>query len=487
MTDFYTDRAQTLALLGGGWPGYGRRSEVASYAAGVGRLLAERMDDVRYLVAACGRKTIGLRRTDRWYKLTLRREDLEAGSVVQYGEGRQYGDGLNYGAVQPNVWRVAKPAKLAHVEFMTSSITHGEATFHPGQDFEITATQIGLFFDPFADPRLPVETILGDDPTDEVTLWLANAAFDFKDPYTQFGYVFGVDGDNTRHYLDAVNAVYDAAIEGPSEDVVRRLVAASFGCDVVRRDAETVELVFDDGRWLWIVTDAEVYQFRTGLAASVAAGDVVHKGDTLTDAIQFGDFRKGVPPTWLAQATLPREWLGDAYIGGLTFGGADVPLAFADGAASFALGGHPLDVAAFWAKVAANGAASDKTFAQYLDVRAVPSEPTTAATLPATINPLAFAAANLLRNNAVAVMADADGLTGDGLDVLRLLRDVLPLGRLVLLVIRYRIDEEPVTVDDASGPTSVDASESHVIESDTQNVPVIEDEAELSTLGASCI
>src|SRR5690606_17803300 len=114
-------------------------------------------------------------------------------------------------------------------------------------------------------------------------------------------------------------------------------------------------------------------------------------------------FQRGQVPAELRAVELGRGWLAAGFVGGLTFENKDVPLVVeSDGVytrLSWELGGWDQDVRRFFDQLHARGLANPPTLAQLLDRRTNPAGEPTAANLPATINPLAFLVANVLRNH----------------------------------------------------------------------------------------
>ncbi len=130
------------------------------------------------------------------------------------------------------------------------------------------------------------------------------------------------------------------------------------------------------------------------------------------------------------------------YAGDLVFANKTVPLQVtADGAGrtrvSWEISGFAADVTRFWDAVHANGVARGQTLANLLDIRPHPVGEPTAASLPATINPLGFLIANFLRSNCFLIRIDAAALTVNGLTMqpLQLLRRIVPPHTMMIILI----------------------------------------------------
>jgi hypothetical protein len=116
---------------------------------------------------------------------------------------------------------------------------------------------------------------------------------------------------------------------------------------------------------------------------------------------------------------------------------------------SWQLGGFPYDVEKFWTDVHTAGVARTQTLAMLLDVRETPVGQPTAASLPATINPLQFLADNLLRNNAYIVKVRPGSVLARRLPYVPVdqLRKIQPPHTLMLLIVELGYQDQPILME----------------------------------------
>lgn len=377
-----------LAQLGSFWSGaYRGDLPVASVVAARGRLARQAASDAAELRAAVARATAPVLHTRLWHPVKLL-------------ASRRTGT-----ATYP------APAGLADVSALTNRLTEPSRVLTRGLDFSLAGGLLTFTADPFADPLVGTQDLLsGTAVADrQALLWAYRAGFDTRNVYTQFGYALGLDLGSSDASKALVNAVYDALADGGTAWSVDRVLALAAGVPLAR-GGETVTQILTDSRSLWVVTDKNAYPHHPLATPTVAVGDALAKGQSLTDTLRFFEFGRGVVPSAadLPALTLTPGLLGAGYSGGLTWSNVAVAVAVDEAdpsgytKVSWDLGGAPADVTAFWDAVQAAGAAKGSTLAMAMDLRPqrpLPGQPT-AATLPATVNPLAFLVQNVLRDNA---------------------------------------------------------------------------------------
>ena len=443
---------QLLALLGSFWSDvYAGRAQLETYCAGIGQLAMQAADDLNEAFACLSRDTVPVLHTTPWQVVYALQSQAESvGDPARYGGGLFYDGSDDYGGtVALTGYPVAAPG-LADVSLIFNRLTGPSASLVKGLDYLVTTAPDGstrLLFrnDPFADPRWATRILYdaSGNPIDaELALWLFRPSFDRALVYRHFGYVLGLPLPSSEGSKQLVGALFDAAVLGTSASRIDDALAALTGVPFAAGD-ETVLAAAQDDRGLLVLTDQSAYRLPAASTPLVAAGDVLAAGQPLCDAWQVFELNQGVLPLRLTAIAAGRGLLGDGYEGDITFVNAATPLVVTTDPvgktrAEFALAGFPADLSRFWDTVHARGLVSGITLARLLDVRGpgAPTEPT-AASLPATVNPLQFLAANVLRQNAVVVMIRAGALPGDapGLYPLRLLRKFTPPHTLVLLLI----------------------------------------------------
>jgi len=338
-------------------------------------------------------------------------------------------------------------------------MTEPSVTLIQGIDFILTPGALTLRTDPFLNPNIPTTPIWanGQIVDQQADLWLFRPQFDQQTVYEQFGYLLRLrTKESSEEYRQLVNSLLDAIVGGTTENRIRLALSAITGTPLTREAQETVEDVFLDNDGLVVVTDQHAYRFPAEANPVVAIGDVVLAGDPLTDAVTFYEFNRGQTPdaVQVPALALGRGVLAAGYYSDLVFPNKTVPWVITTDPAgqtrmSFEIGGFPTDVTQFWDSVHEAGVASGRTLANLLDTRTNKVGEPTAATLPATVNPLQFLCQNLLRDNAflVRVRPEALGANAVGLEYLRVLRKIIPPQTLMFVLVELTYTDDPVTLD----------------------------------------
>ena len=419
----------------------------------MGRSMLDVQAQLDEAVACLSRSTVPALARREWRLAVLTRSSGGPVSTRPFGApGARFGDdGRSYGVPSGPVGYPTGLAGMVACSWAFNRIGSPSRSLAAGLDFTVVpggpsgCPSIVFRVDPFADPAWPRRTLLGPDGTtadEEMYVWLFDARFDRRYIWTHHGYVLGLDRPSTPAYGRLVATLTDAAAFGSSAAGLAAALSAATGVPLAR-GAERVEAAYVDSRGDGVVvTDAAAYRCA-GSSPVVAAGDATGGGDALFSALSIHELNRGQVPRNLGALALGPGMLLPGFRGELAFEDRDLPLEWrADAAgrpyAYCRLGGFPGDVDAFWAEVHRRGVAAGRTLGQALDLRPSPAGQPTAATLPATLNPMRFLAANVLRGRAVVAVVEAGSAGRDavGLGALPLLRRVVPPGAVLLIVVK---------------------------------------------------
>jgi hypothetical protein len=454
------DPRKLLALLGSFWGDlFLGVDQVVGHLAGAGEAGYQASIDLAETIRSVGRPTVPVFHTEQWYSCVILESARGSVPVLYGGTGSGvFGGGLSYGASAVPVYSWACP--VANVDLIMNRIYDPSATLTRGVDFVIDGGRLVFLADPFADPRFIPGPVLDDEGRAidrQVTLWLFRPAVDQQHIWMQFGYIMGIQLPSSPEYKDLVNALLDAITGCTATEQLDRMLAAVTGCPLARGDEVVVDIAVV-GDTLLVITDRWAYQFPTAATPVVRVGDGVEEGDALVDTVETWYLNHGTVPGWLGGLAVGEGLLQPGYLSDLMFSDVDTPLVVepdVDGytKVSWALGGFPADVAAFWDDVHARGVASGTTLAHMLDVRESPVGEPGPGSLPASINPLGFLAANYLRHNALLVRINTGGCgpAALGLDQLRHLRRIVPPHEAILIVIEMPVVQDSVIVDGVDG------------------------------------
>jgi hypothetical protein len=472
------DRPHTfLATLGSFWAStYKAQDQMETYAELNVQLEAQNHLLLLETAACVARSKIPLFHTENWHLLQLKTSDLDAGNsrLVRFDGATRLDGSAQFDRPQAtDQYAFPLPPNLVSAPLIMNRITNPSRIWTQNVDYVVdTARQLLIFRDnPLTDPLVAIRPLVEDGIIidQEAGLWLFRGQFDWQYAYDHFGYVLGIKMASSQGYKELLNALFDGLVGGLTGSRLRRALAAMTGTPLVVEPTETVELVEVGCDKVLVATDKNAYQFNGRCVPLVAAGDVVHAGDPLTDVLTIHEFNRGDLPEDLLALALGRGFLASCFYGELVFENREVPLVVDEDHRSgytycrFALGGQPLEVTQFFDDMHARGVAAIPpatcdnegarrgTLAHLLDTRAKLISETKAANLPATINPLRFLITNVLRNNAFVVRIKASGMGRGrvGLYNTRHLRKLLPPHAAMLLLIDLHAGEDRV------GPSSI--------------------------------
>jgi hypothetical protein len=497
----YDDPNLLLSQLGSHWRQfYGGRELVRRLLQAYAENETQTLLNYQELVACLSRQSVPVYHRQRWFALQV----LESGltdHVLRYGDGAVYGpnppDNFNYQYGTTSRARLPSlllPEGLQRVPVITDGVTSPATVWTYGQDYRIEGRRLVLANNPFDDGRFHIESVFDDTgtQTDRVaTLWLFGSLWDSRWIADKFGYTVGTSEDSSSEYRDLVNAAWDALTQGSAHSHVLTVLSAIFDGPICKTDGEVVELVTYHGDRLWIATDKAVYSAPGDATATVAAGDTLQQGDSLTDVLTFLDLTSGQRPAELDRLHIPADMTAGGLYSGLTFWSTPVPLQVTTDdngvtRVAFELGGDPDDVTAFWDEVHRRGTLPGQTtLARLLDVRGpdAVTEPT-AASLPATIVPADFLVENLARFNLATFkikVFDSPRQLDSGL--VRLLRRVVPPWNAAVLIFELQIQDDTMSPEAAGTTTDPGTSE----EAEAMLAGDCEDDLDPAIIAESCI
>jgi hypothetical protein len=423
------------------------------------QLDAQAHNDLAELIDSISRFSVPILHRENWYVLTFRESQLNTTvlNMPRYdGTYRFKADNqFNYGVpISTPLFCFDIPAELTDFTVLLNRISAASLSLVRGIDFEVRDSVIAFTANPFDNELVPKQNVYdGNDIVDrEITFWVYRGQFDRETIYQQFGYVLNTRLPSSRAYRDFLNMIFDGLVEGTTARNVEGALAAICDVPLVKADGEVVKYLLPDRRSYWIVTDQNAYAVHLDSTITVAVGDVLKQGQTLTDTLKFYEFNRGQVPTDIAALSLGRGVLASGYYQDLVFENKTVALEVTtddDGRTrvEFEVQGLPGDVIQFWDEVHARGTADgEQTLAQLLDRRTNPNGEPTALNLPTTINPFGFLCQNILRNNAalVKVKTSLVGPHALGMHNARLLRKLIPAHTMLLVLTEISAADEIV-------------------------------------------
>lgn len=458
------------ALLGSLWSRvYDGRDLVLAKLQGVGGLYEQLLNDLQETALAVSRHTVPVLHKEYWHFLTLRQSELNNNSAAlwRFDHGQAFDSGLRFDSATGLDYTFDLPAGLTDAHLIMNRITEPSAVLHKNLDFQIDLEARGLVFreNPFDNPDFPQTPVFenGAIADYEIKLAIFCGQFDNEQIYRQFGYVLDLHRTSSEEYRRLVNAVFDALTGCTAKAQLEDLISLMADIPLVKEETEEVEQIASDNRFQWIITDRHCYSFHLDATPTVAVGDTVHAGDTLTSGIEKLEFRRGELASDIRAIVLGKGFLSPDFAGELVFENSDQAVTLQDQAVSFPIGGLPSDVELFWELVRSRELV--RGYSLYDRLR-------TTGPIPTTINPAAFLAANVLRNNAVAYRVAVSEFGTMPLDhnPEDLIRRIMPPRSTVLLLFELSPLVQSVTMSAASGVAPFDMLPVRVDAVDAANV-----------------
>jgi len=458
------DARRLLAVVGSFWSEtYAGSDLVASVLHAKAQQQAQAQLDLYELLASFSRFKVPVFHKENWSLLTLKESELNSSNLPKFDGAYTFTDGLKFDTPLPSAtFAWPAPPGLVSANVISNQITRADFTLTRGTDFTLQDGVVAFCVNPFTLPNAHISQVfVAGQVTDRVLyLWVYAGEYDWDTVYRQFGYALDLKLKSSRTYKDLVNAVFDGLVTGTSAKCLDQFMSAV--CDVpLAVTHETVQHVLSDAHGRWVITDSNAYAFSRAANVTVTPGTQLIPGQAMTDALTFFDFNCGQLPDSIQAISLGGGTLSAAFLNELVFENKQVPLVVEEDVdgftkVSFALGGWPTDIEAFWESVHTQGVASNDTLAMRLDTRENRATQPTAVNLPATINPAKFLIENIYRGNAFAIVVrpQAFGPDAIGMHAARHLRRLVPPQTLCLLFVSQDFAESVTMVSPGTETTA---------------------------------
>jgi len=211
------------------------------------------------------------------------------------------------------VYSLAPNTPLRKFSVVADRVIGPKAIYVNGVDVIIDPSNV-LYFnsDPFQNSSIPRAAIINDNGTpatfvdnngdkhnDElIILWCYNAENDKNYLYDNFGILFDFKLPSSEKYKAMLQGVFNLFVSGPTVNAIKSVMAAFTGVTPVVNTQETIQDVYSDNIYKYVITDKEVYRFDKdqNLMPGVKAGKVVYGGEILVDVVQYYDAL--IKPNW---------------------------------------------------------------------------------------------------------------------------------------------------------------------------------------------
>jgi hypothetical protein len=298
------DRGRTLlALLGSYWfRTYTNRYQVRSYVDATASVVAQTHKNLLELVAALSRHTTPLFHEELLLPVTIRKSQMNTSvtnSALFNKTGTTFDDKLLFDVpVANDLFAFPLPDKLVDVKQLFNKITFPTVALLKDVDFVVDDEQHGLVFasNPFDNSGFTHRAIYSNNivTDEEITLWGFCGQYDYDYIFNQFAYAVGLHLKTSQGYKDLTNAIFNALIEGgASAKNLDMAFSAISGIPLSVDPHETIEVVEEDSRGVFIATDRNVYRFAAGVTPLVAEGQTITAGTALVRGVDVREFFVG--------------------------------------------------------------------------------------------------------------------------------------------------------------------------------------------------
>jgi hypothetical protein len=227
-----------------------------------------------------------------------------AGQTFLFGKSKSASAGVY--SLSPNV-------PLRKFSVIADRVLGPQSVYINGVDVVIDSSNV-LYFnsDLFQNSNIPKATIItekgapatfvdsnGVKHNDElIILWCYNAENDQNYLYDNFGVLFDFELPSSAAYKAMLEGIFNLFVSGPTVNAIKSIMAAFSGVTPVVNITETIQDIYSDNIYKYVITDKEVYRFKNNqnLIAGAKIGKVVHAGDILVDVVQYYDTL--VRPGW---------------------------------------------------------------------------------------------------------------------------------------------------------------------------------------------
>ena len=315
--------------------------------------------------------------------------------------------------------------------------------------------------DPFS-LNLPGVTHVPGSSDRTITLWAIDALFDYQYLSRHLSYALGLpDVPSSEYWKRLVNSAWNALTGSGTEALTVELAAAIYDIPVAQMDEPVTSIVTDtgaDGTSCAVITPANLYNVPY-VSSAIKAGELVYRGQPLTDALQFfsnvfdpasagAAFRTAVPAV-----TFPPAFFAADLKFGLTADWNPVPIVvdgfdtYGNPRLRFSFGGDPADDQTFWEYVWAqcerDGLPTRTCFIGWIDDIVIPTD----GAVLGYVAPLEYVLRNFAGANCLFLTVDTTKLSVDGqrassLGYVGLLQDTVPAYACLFVIERREIPKE---------------------------------------------
>jgi hypothetical protein len=316
------------ASLGSFWTQiFADREVLRGYTAGQTEELIQGYYRLIDAVNSLSIKHIPIYNTTKWQPLVIKKSKYARAPFKFFKDGAVFGSQPDsdrfYGKqtfkfgkpkeVSGGVYSYAPEFSLKRFSAISERIVSPKHVLFSGVDVQMDAENV-LYFnrDIFSSPDIPKSFVVDDqgniatftnaqgeiEEDSFIILWIYHAENDEENIYESFGKIFELYFESSEGYKKLLSSVFDLFIDGPTIFNIKAAMAAFAGVPIVINSKEVVEDLYEDNLNKYVVTDQQVYKFKTyqRFIAGLKVGQIVHAGDVLVDCVNY--FDTVISPNW---------------------------------------------------------------------------------------------------------------------------------------------------------------------------------------------
>jgi hypothetical protein len=324
----YTNRDNLFMSLGSFWTQvFQEQGTLRGYTLAMAEELIQSYYNLIDILNSYSVKDVPVLARTKWQPLVIKKSEFNhvpiqfAPASVVFGaqpasDSYYAGQTFLFGkAKTPSSWvySLAPNTPLRKFSVVADRVIGPKVIYVNGVDVIIDPSNV-LYFnsDPFQNSSIPRAAIINDNGTpatfvdnngdkhnDElIILWCYNAENDKNYLYDNFGILFDFKLPSSEKYKAMLQGVFNLFVSGPTVNAIKSVMAAFTGVTPVVNTQETIQDVYSDNIYKYVITDKEVYRFDKdqNLMPGVKAGKVVYGGEILVDVVQYYDAL--IKPNW---------------------------------------------------------------------------------------------------------------------------------------------------------------------------------------------
>jgi hypothetical protein len=434
-----TDGQYLYRSLGSFWTQiFQDKNVLKGYTAGMAEEAIQAYYELIGLLKRYSIKEFSLFDLTKWKPLTIKKSEFNKTAFIFEPDGAVFGYQPNsdlfyanklfrFGKPKEtdgkNVFSFTPPYSLGELSAISNRIISPSLALIPGVDIYLKNNTIFFKTDLFNNPYIPRGKVFNDDGhpatyidsqgnkvEDEfIVMWMYNAKIDSQELYNHFGVLFDLSLPTSESYKTLLKTLINLAVEGPTISALSTMFAALAGTPVIIEAQETVEEMYTDTFYKYVVTDKNIYRLPVAqeLHRYIKPGNKVYGGQilstniTVLDSVIEKDWwkrsigaKKLAFPSYVFAATTKYQLFFENDIKLITYAGNPLSSPATDKLV-FPVLGRPKDVEAFQKHI--NLPKNKQEIISKLQL-------TPGASLP--INPLEFAFSNFFKNNILFLKLD---------------------------------------------------------------------------------